>query len=438
MNILFDTSVLGAGNFNVRAQTGIFRVVYNLARGLAADPRVNMTFCAPASFVLLLETIKFHEADGILRQHAFAVPDYRYFSSVRCGIEALQRCIARHERIYGRTALSSKLLRTARMLTNRALTALQALDSDLLLDKKYLNTADIYHSPFHPFPSHLRQDAPHLIRFITIHDLIPIKFPHFFAFDEQQILRKNLAAIDQRDWILCVSQSTKNDLLEYRPDLDPEKIFVVYLGCSSHFYPCTDTERRKAVRLKYGIPLHAIYFLSLSTLEPRKNIGAIIQAFARLQEQERNKSLFLVLAGPKGWDYSTIFTERKRFPALNKQIILPGFIDEQDMAPLYSDALAFIYPSLYEGFGLPLLEAMQCGTPVITSNTSSMPEVVGDAGITIDPVDVDSLAEKMLDIYSRPELVKILSEKSRKQASLFSWDKCVEQTINTYMRAIDR
>ena len=199
----------------------------------------------------------------------------------------------------------------------------------------------------------------------------------------------------------------------------------------------SNTEREQDVRERYGIPPGSPYLLSLSTLEPRKNLAHTIRSFAAIVQSNAAPGLHLVLAGGKGWLFDDIIYEIKLAgTAVRDRIILTGFVEDTDLAPLYSGATAFVFPSLYEGFGLPPLEAMQCGTPVITSNTSSLPEVVGDAGIMLDPKDQDGLCQAMLDVYNKPELRSQMSQKSLAQAAKFSWERCAEETISAYRTAI--
>jgi glycosyltransferase involved in cell wall biosynthesis len=161
-----------------------------------------------------------------------------------------------------------------------------------------------------------------------------------------------------------------------------------------------------------------------------------IRTFARMVDQQNIKDLSLVLVGTKGWLYDEIFEELSRNAALKDRIIVTGFAANEDLAALYSGAVAFVYPSLYEGFGLPPLEAMQCGVPVITSNTSSLPEVVGEAGIMVSPTDEDALCQSMLDIYNSDSLQQTMSLKSIEQAKKFSWEKCMRETIDAYKTAL--
>jgi glycosyltransferase involved in cell wall biosynthesis len=141
--------------------------------------------------------------------------------------------------------------------------------------------------------------------------------------------------------------------------------------------------------------------------------------------------------GTKGWDFDKIFQELSNLPTLKERVIITGYVADEDLAALYSGAMAFVYPSFYEGFGLPPLEAMQCGVPVITSNTSSLPEVVGDAGIMVAPTDADALCQSMLNLYASSDLRSKMSFKSIEQAKKFSWQNCTEQTIGAYQLALN-
>lgn len=220
------------------------------------------------------------------------------------------------------------------------------------------------------------------------------------------------------------------------PFLEPEKVSVVYLAAGDHFYQCNDSRQINQVRIKYNIPLESDYFLALSTLQPRKNFERIIISFIEMIKAQHVKDLSLVLVGADGWDYERIYKEIKGAGEFADKIIVTGYVPDEDLAPLYSGAMAFIYPSLYEGFGLPPLEAMQCGTPVISSNNSSLPEVVGDAAITINPNDGEALCQAMLNLYNSSELRAKLSAASIERAKCFSWDIATNETVAAYRKAL--
>lgn len=245
------------------------------------------------------------------------------------------------------------------------------------------------------------------------------------------MIKNVIDSIDSETWVLSISQATKDDLCSYRKDIDPARVVVTPLAASEMFYPNHDPEEQQRVRRKYNIP-NGHYILSLSTLEPRKNIDHTIRCFAKLIQQEHIPDLSLVLVGTKGWNYDKIFDEVLSTPELKDHVIVTGYADDMDLSAIYSGALAFVYPSFYEGFGLPPLEAMQCGVPVITSNTSSLPEVIGDAGIMVSPTDADGLCHAMLTICRDDSLRQSLSAKALQRAGQFSWDSCLAKTIGAY------
>jgi len=193
-------------------------------------------------------------------------------------------------------------------------------------------------------------------------------------------------------------------------------------------------EQLKAFRAVHNLPER--YMLFLGTLEPRKNLIALVEAYALLRQQHNDMPI-LVIAGAKGWYYKELF---ERILALNLQdtITFAGYVAREEQPLWYSGAEVFVYPSLYEGFGLPPLEAMACGIPVIASNRASLPEVVGDAGLQVEPLDVDALTRGMLGLAEDEGLHQELSLAGRDRASSFTWEKCAFDTLRVYQRAVSR
>jgi len=247
-------------------------------------------------------------------------------------------------------------------------------------------------------------------------------------------MHKILESIDEDTTPICVSEATKNDLCE-ATGISPERVSVIHLAASKEvFYQEKDKSKIEKILKKYNISTESKHLLSVSTLEPRKNIERTIRAFLKLIQQEHIKDLNLVLVGTKGWQFTSIFDEIKSNPALKERIITTGFVADEDLAALYSSAIGFVYPSLYEGFGLPPLEAMQCGTPVISSTKSSIPEVVGNAGILVEPTDETSISAAMLEFYQNANLRDELSKKALLQAAKFSWRRFTDEHIKIYQR----
>ena len=424
IRVLYDISILG-GYGTPHYRTGIYRTVENLAKGLAASPECDLTFCIGPE----VEADFKHLKDARLDLIPFAISTplrirrrlQQSITNLTRGIEATQSETARLYR-KGTRKLLYYAYETAR-------------SRSIPVDSKTLDRSDIFHSPFHVIPAQMR-NAPNIKRFLTVYDLIAIHSPELFEATVSVFLTQTLKSLSSEDFSLCISECTKNDLCNYRPDLKPERIFVTPLGASDNFRPCTDANAISAVKKKYGIPLDAEYLLSLCTLEPRKNLDQAIRCFARVVQQEHLKNLRFVLVGPKGWDYDRIFKATAEAQNISEYVIFTDFVDDEDLSPLYSGAMAFIYLSLYEGFGLPPLEAMQCGAPVITSNTSSLPEVVGDAGKMFDPMDTDGVSQALLDIYSDPELRQKMRQRSLERAKLFGWERCTRDTIAAYQTAL--
>src|SRR6185369_15343895 len=233
------------------------------------------------------------------------------------------------------------------------------------------------------------------------------------------------------DHIISVSQSTKDDLaMEYR--IAPEKISVIYSGMGESFFHMNrnDTELLR-IKQKYSLPYR--FILYLGTFEPRKNIVALLQGYDALMKfgNAEIKKYELVLAGTRGWKYEEIFRSIGN-SAYKENIHLPGFIDDEDKVSVYNLASIFVYPSLYEGFGFPPLEAMACGVPVISSHASSLPEIVGNSGILIDPYQPDELYRALESLINNPSFAAKLQEKGLKQAKKFNWELSSRETLDIF------
>ncbi|MCB0194763.1 MAG: glycosyltransferase family 4 protein [Anaerolineae bacterium] len=226
--------------------------------------------------------------------------------------------------------------------------------------------------------------------------------------------------------IVADSLATKRDLIDFYHG-DPDRIHVIYLGRNENLAPVDDLTRMTQAKTKYGITKD--YLLYLGTLHPRKNLVRLIEAFHVAQAQ-LPPSLKLVIAGQKGWLYDEIFA-RVQHLHLSDRVIFPGFVDDADKPALLSGALAYVFPSLYEGFGLPVLEAMACQTPVLTSTVSSLPEVAGDAALLIDPHSHENIAAGIVRLVNDDALRHDLIKKGLAQLEKFSWDRAAQQILET-------
>ncbi len=226
--------------------------------------------------------------------------------------------------------------------------------------------------------------------------------------------------------VIVDSQATATDLISYY-GLDPAKIILAYPAGAEGFAPVTDPKALEAARLKYGTGQR--YFLYVGTLQPRKNLTTLIRAFALLiAKRAIEDDVRLVLAGKRGWLYKEILEMAHKL-AIQERVVFTGYVAQEDLPALLSGALAYVLPSWYEGFGLPVLEAMSCDTPVICSNVSSLPEVAGEAALLVNPADASALAEAMRRVYTDHGLRQELIARGRERARAFTWQRCARQVL---------
>ena len=280
------------------------------------------------------------------------------------------------------------------------------------------NRPDITFVPAHTLPLVFPGRA-----IVTVHDLGFKYFPQAHPAGQRYYLDWTTRYSARRACvILADSQATANDLSRFY-GLSSGKIRVVYPGIDTPHLGDTD-----AIKQKYHLPER--YFLFMGTLQPRKNIARIVRAFGQWQQINPDDDTGLVLAGGKGWLYDETWTTGV------DGVSLPGYIDEADKGALYAGATALVFPTLYEGFGFPVLEAMHCGTAVIASNSSSLPELVGDAGLLVDPLDVDAISAAMDMISSDAGLRQQLRAKGQRQVAKFTWEAAAQAVLEAFELAM--
>ncbi|MEX2090892.1 MAG: glycosyltransferase family 1 protein [Candidatus Paceibacterota bacterium] len=268
-------------------------------------------------------------------------------------------------------------------------------------------------------------------RVMTFHDLSYLRFKEFFSLRRDLWHRfhiRSLNKLDLPDKIIAVSESTKNDLVE-KYGIGPERIEKIYSGISEDIRrPAED--KLEYFRIANGLPKNFILFLG--KLEPRKNIPTLIRAFDILKDSGNLPELHLVIVGAKGWLFKDIFRQADMSGHKNK-IIFKNHIKDEDKKFYYSLASVFAYTSFFEGFGFPPLEAMACGTPVIVSNNSSLPEVVGDAGILVDPYNVVDISNAVKTVMEDIDLRNILVGRGYDRVKMFDWKNCADQTLKVIL-----
>ncbi len=260
---------------------------------------------------------------------------------------------------------------------------------------------------------------------VTIADMTFFSHPEHHMYWKQKYFKCMIPmSIKKADEVIAISENTKQDILKMIP-IGKNKIVVTYLGHDAIFSK-QDKTKINTVLLKYGINFP--YLLFVGMLEPRKNIPSLIKAFAAVKEKKNNK---LVIIGKKGWLYDEIFALVQKLK-IDEKVVFTGYVPDEDLPALYSAATCFVYPSFYEGFGIPIIEAMACGCPVITSNNSSMKEIAGNAAILVDPYNITDI-QNAIELLIADKAIRINKGKEGIiQAKKFSWEKMVLKTKEIY------
>ncbi len=273
--------------------------------------------------------------------------------------------------------------------------------------------------------NYLGKFSPDYKSLITIHDMAHHFYPKYVVQGHDVDLPKYLSnCAAKADLILCMSENTKKDVINIL-GVPVEKVWVTYNGVSEAFHCNGDERLLSDLRKRHGLPERFILFVG--TIEPRKNLVKLVEACHLLYSRDRVKEP-LVIVGGKGWK-NEAFYEIIRKLKVEDRIIFTGYVSDADLPLIYNAATVFVYPSLYEGFGIPVIEAMACGVPVVTSNVSSLPEVAGDAAILVNPEDVEEIASGINRVLSDEGLCKDLQDKGLKQARKFTWGACARKTL---------
>jgi len=290
------------------------------------------------------------------------------------------------------------------------------------------NQVDLLHQPCFSAPLFYSGKV-----IVTCHDLISVFFPENLPLASRLFYSRWMPfSYRKATLIIADSEHTKRDLMALLK-IPEEKIRVIHLAVSSDFRPIKSKAKLTAVQKKYHTG--SKYLLHVGTLEPRKHLEFLVKSFILAFREGISENL--VITGKKGWYFEGLFQLVSKLN-LQKKVIFTGYVEEKDLPALYSGATAFLFPSLYEGFGLPTLEAMASGTPVISSNTSSLPEVIGNAGILLPPKDERLWAKNILKVIQDKGLNTTLKKLGPRQSRKFSWDNTARKTIEVYKEAFER
>ena len=430
LKILFDATILAEGLHKTSNRSGIFWASLCIFRALDGRDDVELGIYSSPSFVDSVNAFLDREFAGrgyrvLNRAHSC------FLGPIREKIESLR------ERPENKQGLRKKCLVLCGMLVKIA----------RILWDKYVGcrkTAviadgfDMFFSPVYLAPRAIRKYSK-TVRFTLLYDTIPMLYPQFSPFTALGFswnfdLIKHL---DGDDCCFAISECSRKDFLRFSKGLRPENVTVLPLAADGKFFQERDAGRQAEVRRKYGIPEGSRYALSLCTIEPRKNLERSIAAFCKAMEALRDDTSVFVVAGGHWGRYESKWEAiLSKFTSCRSRILQIGYVDDDDLAALYSGADVFLYPSLYEGFGLPPLEAMQCGAPVVTSNTSSLPEVVGDAALAVNPESVDEIADAVARVFSDDAFRGELSEKGIRRAAGFSWTRTAELAVARFREVV--
>ena len=290
--------------------------------------------------------------------------------------------------------------------------------------ERFIGDVDLYHATDFVLPPTHKSTKT----ILTVHDLSFVRVPETASPSLRQYLNQVVPkSVEKATHILADSQATKDDLIELYGT--PEsKITVLLSGVQDNYQPIVDRQKLTNIREKYSIPNHP-YLFSVGTVQPRKNYSRIIQALAQLRQH--GYDLSLIIAGGKGWLEDEMYQTIKQ-TQMSEYVHLIGFVDDADLPALYTSAEVTIFPSLYEGFGFPVLESMACGTPVVTSNVSSLPEVGGDVALLVNPTKVDEITQAIQKILDDPDHYQNLSQRGLEHIKKFSWANSAKQLKQIY------
>ena len=419
IKVLYDATLLSYFSEKNEKRSGVYFVTYNILKEILKHPDFNVTlYCDYKRTLYMQELMKL---DAILKQ--FELMEVKDITNPLIGLLASLSFSFRKT-----PEIKDNLLKKAvRFISFRSFHLYDRMRKDSPAFEKKLQEFDAYFSPYEIIPQEVEKNKK-IKKFLFLHDVIPLILEDLYKEINlsSDWFRRLLKSLNKEDYYFANSVSTKNDFIKYAPSITPEKITVAYLGADEKFCRTTDKEQISKVKRKYNIPEDKKYIFSLCSVEPRKNLIFAVKNFIKFIKKNNINDFVFVLGGGQVKQFQpTLEKELLNLKEFQDKIIKIGYVADEDLPVLYSGAEMFVYPSIYEGFGMPVLEAMQCGVPVITSNVSSLPEVIGDAGIQINPHNSNELIEAYEKMYFNKIFRQQCVQKSLERASEFSWEKCV-------------
>lgn len=422
INMLFDATLFARSYFDPGVRTGIFFAGYNIFKQFANDERFNITLYIHDE----VRAVKLVKNDELFSNFPVCINTKE---TPKFNINVHINNINKTASIIKKTIYSLKIIKNCLYLFFNCRN-----------NSRLLKTMDIYFSPMYSAPPEILK-FPGIKHFILLHDTTPIIYPQYYPdiINNDHWFNKLKNSFNKHAYYFCNSMCTKNDFLKYfNGQLDENKLYVTYIASSNNFHPLYCDKAKLAETLKkYHIEYGNInYIFSFCTLEPRKNLFFTMRCFIKFIRKYNIDNLYFYLGGGHWDNFINIFKEQTdSLDEYQNKIVRLGYINDKDVNIIYSNSLFFTYISQYEGFGMPPLEAMQAGTPVITSNNSSLPEVVGDAAIMIDYDSEEQCIKAFEDLYFNENLRKYYIEKGLERAKLFSWKTTADKMKEVIIEA---
>ncbi|MBR3852018.1 MAG: glycosyltransferase family 4 protein [Fibrobacter sp.] len=422
LNIIYDATQLVDGESNNTLRRGIYFVSLNILKGFLKRTDVNVCLWSSPSNCFLLNELKkrnFPNATFYYEKNLLV----QFISEKLTKLRSFAYEMEKHFFI-------RKILWSIMFFGNYLVNHLFSLRVSFSSQAK-----GAFFSPQDAIPWCFRKQK-NLLRFIVLYDAIPFKLPDYSLQKEKGWFANLVRNINPSDYYFAISEETRKDFCHFFSFLKAEQIRVTYLAAAESFKPVKDARSLDYIKEKYKLPGEKKYIFSLCTLEPRKNLIRAVKSFISFVEKNNIQDLVWVMGGGQYKNFSEQLKSESLYSEIYDQyIVYAGYVDDDDLPALYSNAEWFVFTSQYEGFGLPPLEAMQCGCPVITSNNSSLPEVVGDAGLMIDWDSNVQHVEAYEKYYFNKELRAKKKREGLERAKLFSWNMTLDKMV-TFMKNV--
>jgi glycosyltransferase involved in cell wall biosynthesis len=426
INMLYDATLFARGYFDPGIKTGIFFVGYNILKQFVNDDRFDIILYVHDE----TRAVTFFKKDDLLSPFPVCINNEE---TPRFNINV-------HKNNIKKTAnITKKIIYSLKILKNYLFLFFFYRDNSRLLE-----TVDMYFSTtLYTAPREITK-FPNIKHFLVLHDTIPVIFPQYYPeiFSGDYWFNRLTKSLNKYAYYFFNSENTKNDFLKYYgKQFDENKLFVTYIASSQCFFPDYNKTKLGEILGKYRIEYNKDnnYVFSFCNLEPRKNLPFTVRCFVRFIKKHNINNLYFYFGGGQWKEFLNSLEEQIKTGILDEyrdKIVRLGYVDDEDVNILYSNSVFFTYISQYEGFGMPPLEAMRAGTPVITSNNSSLPEVTGDAAIMIDYDDEEQCIKAFEDLYFNEDLRRYYISKGIERAKLFSWEKTADKMKEVIVKAV--